>query len=231
MGMIFFIASLFHGFFGFGAAIIATPLLSLFLGVKTVIPLVAIQTLFVNGYVFKSLRKYFLWNPLKPLLFSSILGLPVGIYILAYTPQKIIKIFLVFLIFLFVLFKWKSPTSSHVKHTLWHYALGFLAGALGAAFNINGPPVIMYVLSQEWSARLKKITMSSYFFLSGFMVVIFHYLSGISNNHLLYKALTLIPFTLLGSFVGTHLFEKIHARKYEKWMLILLFLLGLLLLF
>lgn len=216
MALIFFASALFHGTFGFGMAILATPLLSLFLPAREFIPLITIQALFINSLIaFRSpepLRpEYF-----KPFLYPFVPALITGLYLLHYLPEFLIRLFLAGLIFFFVFYRLRNRWTLSVHRSFFPYVLGFLSTATGAAFNINGPLAIMLVFSFDWPPGVKKKVLVTYFLFSGVIVAAGHYLSGISNLSLIRTALLLSPVTLTGTWAGMKLFTRLHPDRYER---------------
>ncbi|GAB4187236.1 MAG: hypothetical protein Kow00108_24250 [Calditrichia bacterium] len=226
--LIFFLIAAIHGFLGFGAAIFATILLMPLLPLKTIIPLIAIQTLFMNIYLFLKLKSHFRIEQIKPLIIGTIIGLPIGAYGFILLDIATIKMMLGILIILFVLSKNSSFIPNLKTSPIVNIFLGTLAGALGVAFNINGPPVIIYAHSQTWNAHEKKITLITYFLLSGIFVVITHAITGISNLLMIKESLLVAPFSILGAATGHHFFDKFDHSKVEKFIFFFLLIIGIL---
>ena len=80
--LITFVACFIQGLSGFGSILLALPLLAIFLDIKTVIPLVALQGLFSAVLLLIGLRKDFEWKKVLPLFAGSIPGVPVGVFFL-----------------------------------------------------------------------------------------------------------------------------------------------------
>jgi hypothetical protein len=226
---VFFLASLFHGLFGFGSAIIATPLLLLKWPPEMVIPEIALQSFVINFLIFRKMHLHLEWKEIRTLILWSVLGAPIGIWILKYFPGIYIRWSVSVLIFLFVISRQFHKEYPMLSHSVVSAFLGVLAGALGAAFNINGPPVILYVMQKHWSPFQKKVTLSSYFLLSGAIVIAAHAISGVSTGETFLTFFTLMPVTVAGTITGMSFFHRIAIHGYEKWLNYLLILLAFLL--
>src|ERR1700730_11207186 len=97
--IVVFVATLFRSAFGFGEALIAVPLLTLFIDLKVAAPVAVLVSITIAAVVVvQDWRKIHLRSA-GWLVGSSLLGIPVGLWLLTSSHQKAVKIALaVFLV-------------------------------------------------------------------------------------------------------------------------------------
>ncbi|TFG48854.1 MAG: sulfite exporter TauE/SafE family protein, partial [Anaerolineales bacterium] len=101
---ILFLATLIRSAFGFGNALLAMPLLVLLLGVKAATPLVALVGLATALVMLIREWQALVWKDVLLLLFSSLAGIPLGLYLLTALPETIVKVLLGLILIGFSLF-------------------------------------------------------------------------------------------------------------------------------
>ena len=149
---VFFISSFVQSVSGFGSAIVAMSILTLFFPVKFATPLVLPIGTIITLTIFLKLRKHFDYKKLKPLLIGTIFGVPTGALFLARADEQTIKRILAFLLFSYGFFSLTGKKKIELELTpKWGYLAGFFAGCLGGAFSTSGPPVVIYTSVQKWS--------------------------------------------------------------------------------
>lgn len=90
---IILLASLIQGITGFGFALVAVPLLSLFIPeIKNITPIIVIYSLITNIIIVYKSRKYVEFKKIIPLIIFAIIATPLGTYILISFKVKTLKI-------------------------------------------------------------------------------------------------------------------------------------------
>lgn len=129
--IIIFLSTVVRATFGFGEALIAMPLLAMIIDIKIATPLMAmVGTSIALVILLKSWRKVDLPDA-KRLILSSILGIPLGIFLLKDGYSILIKIMLAFIIISFSAYKLLQPEISGMIGKRSSYVFGFFAGVLG----------------------------------------------------------------------------------------------------
>jgi len=205
-----------QGLSGFGFALVSMSLLPLFFPITFVTPLVALCAALVTFYVFLTLRSHFDIKKLTPILIGSLLGIPLGAFGLVYLNELlIIRTFALFL-FLYALYSLVGKAPSFSLSRGWGYLFGFVSGCLGGAYNTSGPPAIIYTSLQDWNKNEATITLQSYFMVTALLIIVMHSINGLITGEVLKCVGIILPFSLVGVFIGTYFFSRIKQETFKR---------------
>ncbi|MBM9537522.1 TSUP family transporter [Desulfobulbus alkaliphilus] len=228
--LIFLFAGIVQGLTGFGAGLLAIPLLCLVMDVKSAVSLCILSTLIISTTMAYDLRRLLDHRKILPLLLGSLPGVVVGTMLLRMVDQGLIKnllgILLVGVSCLNLLF---SPRALNPS-LIWGYLAGFLSGVINALLAAGGPPAIIYTTLHDWKKDEIKATLTGFFMLVGYYTAGVHTFSGLIDTRILsYFAVTL-PFVFAGTIIGSRISERINRRLYVQVVYGVLMVLGLLML-
>ncbi len=218
---------------GFGFGLFALPLL-LFLKLElqeAVIMVIigsAIQKIMGIGYFRKDINL----KEISPLIASGLAGLPLGLFLMfrvSGLQQSSVKQLIGFLIILMLIVRWSKLIKSVINvKAMWTYLAGFLSGILNGFANIGGPPVVLWVLAQNWENRKMRATIISFsLFFVPFQIIIMMIIFGSSLYVPLLYSMILSPSVLIGSWIGLKFGDKFSRKVLEKYMELLLLLIAL----
>jgi hypothetical protein len=228
--LIFYLIIFFTGVvrttFGFGAGLIAMPLLLMFIPIRTASPIIAVVSLIIAGFLLiKSHKKINIRKSWK-LILAGFAGIPVGLFLLQDQFRSAVCIALGVIIILFALFKLLHPSFLKLQSDRSEVIFGFFSGILGGAYNVEGPPIIIYGTMRGYSPQVMITTLQAVVFPLNIVIIIGHFISGnftpITNQLILYL---LIPLAL-SMFAGSWLHKKIPADKFIKYIYVFLIILG-----
>lgn len=229
--LIVFLAILTQATVGFGLALVSMPLLVAVLGIKTATPLVAliatVAELVILGRYWRSIQ----FQSIKPLIISSVIGIPLGVFILREVDAAIITPILGVVILGYALYALFSPRLPRLAGRAWAYGFGFIGGILGGAYNTSGPPVIIYGSCRRWPPDEFKGNLQGYFIPVTLLVLVVHGVSGNYTTAVWQNFLWAIPGIILGLIGGFFISGRLDSNRFRKIVLILLVFLGLRLLF
>jgi uncharacterized protein len=221
-----FLAGFTQGLSGFGSILLALPLLTIFLDIKTVIPLVALHGFFTTVILLIELRAHLEWQEVLPLFVGSIPGIPIGVFFLKNMNTDIIQLTMGFILASYALFSLFSRPVIWEMKKAGASVVGFLAGCLGGALGAAGPPVIVYTSLQPWTKDKIKATLQGFYVASGLIVVFLHALNGLTTIPVLWYFVVSMPALILGTYFGSFFYGRISERSYKKIMFVILALLG-----
>src|SRR5262249_45542153 len=141
---VIFVATVIRSAFGFGEALIAVPLLALVIPVEVAAPLAVLVSITVAiVIVLQDWQKVHL-RTTGWLVLSTLFGIPVGVLLLLIAPEAVVKVILAVVIIMFSSYCLASRAPFELKDDKFAWLFGFLAGILGGAYGMNGPPLVVY---------------------------------------------------------------------------------------
>ena len=226
IGCIYFAASLVQGFTGFGSALIAIPLLCLFIDVKFAIPLSMLCSIVITLTLSLKLQASLDLKKIYPLCLSSLPGIFIGSAFLRKVDSEIIKVLLGILLITYGIYNLISSPKQRKLHAIWGFFAGFTSGIIGSAFSAGGPPVIIYSSLNNWNKDSIKATLTGFFLFNATMIAISHGIAGITTSQIIHKFVTTIPFVVAGTLLGSYCYGKMRRTNYLTSIYILLVIMG-----
>ncbi len=223
-----FTSTLLRAAFGFGNALIAMPLLILLLDIKSAIPLVSlIGIITAAAMLFREWRQLELKDTLY-LLLASLAGIPVGLFFLVTFPETILKGILGLVLIGFGFFNLVGLKLPIIKNRYLAIPFGFISGIFGGAYNVGGPPIVIYGLLRAWNKERFRATLQGYFLVTAAVISVGHGLSGLWTRQVLTYFLASLPIVILGVLAGEKLTSRISGDRFNQALNPLLILLGIL---
>jgi uncharacterized membrane protein YfcA len=223
---IVFLGMLVQGLVGFGSAMVIMALLSERVGLGLAGPLVALMALPSEGLVLLRYRGALNWRSVRRLAAGMVLGVPVGILALRHVPERPMLVFLGVLIAAYALYALLGLRLPALRRPGWAYLFGWVAGAIGGAYNTSGPPVVVYGTSRGWPREEFKGNLQAFFLLCDLAVVTGHGLAGHLTRDVWTHFAVALPVILLGAAAGMALDRVVPAALFRRLVLALLLVLG-----
>jgi len=213
----FFAAGLVPELTGFGVATVTMPVLSLMLPFSIVIPLVAIISMLVTGFIAWQTQARGMYGRITALVVGTAIGVPLGMFFLEAINEKTLSlIFGVFLV-VYALYGLLARESKISTNKTTGTVVGTLAGFFGATFNIHGPLVGLYAVSEKGVSKQQiKGLIAMYMFISGLFTVIGHGISDRITWEVLQYGLVSLPFLAAGMYVGSRWFSNLDGKWITK---------------
>ena len=228
---IVFAAALLRSALGFGDAVVAMPLLTMVVGLKTASPIVAFMGPTISLLILARSWRKVEFRSAGRLVAATLVGIPVGIYGLARLPEEPLKVLLGLLILGYGVFGLARPAARIERERPWlAWAVGWTAGVLGGAYNTNGPPVVAYGMLKGWPPERFRATLQGYFLPTGAAILAGHGLAGLWTGEVLRGYLYALPAIVLGVALGGLLHRKLPHALFAKLVYIALAAMGALLL-
>ncbi len=223
-----FFAGFIQGLTGFGSALFAMPLLLLFMDAKTAVPLCVLNGLLITTYLTIQLREHLDWEKTRPLIIGCLPGIIAGVYILKKADNNWIKILLGILLIGYASFNLRFRPKTIKMPPYSPYIAGFATGIIGGAFSAGGPPTIIYTMLAGWHKDRIKATLSVFFLVTGFLIALAQWISGLTNTLVLrYLSISALP-VICGVYTGSLLYSRVSTSSYIRLILILLIGMGIL---
>jgi len=227
IALIFLGAGFAQGLSGFGSALLAMPLLTLFIKVKTAVPLCMLNGVIITLFLSLQLKRHMDWQKIGPLLTGCLPGIWVGVFFLLHTRDGIMKLLLGVMLISYALYSLTFRPPSQKIHAFWpSYLAGFATGVISASFSAGGPPTVIYATLTDWSKDDIKATLSGFFFVTGLFAAVAHFMSGLITGEVLHYFSVSLVFVLLGVYLGSICYGRIKKDTFIKIMLIILMMMG-----
>jgi uncharacterized protein len=209
--LVIFVATLIRSVFGFGEALIAVPLLALRLPINVAAPLAVLVSITVAAVIVaQDWHKVHLGSA-GWLVVSTLFGIPLGLMLLTSGHHRLVKASLAVIIMAFSAYALigRKPPELHSDSRGWLLGCGFLAGVLGGAYGMNGPPLAIYGAMRRWSAQHFRATLQGYFLPASIIGMVGYWLAGlwvpVVTRYYLLSLVLVLPAILLGRIVNHRL--------------------------
>ena len=226
---IMFIANFVKAAVGFGAALIAMPLLTLLIGVKVAAPLFTLMAIGSSLIIMLNNRRSVDVRAASKLVISALFGIPIGLYLLINVPEDIVLTILGLFLIVYGLYNLLTPPMPVPKSDYLVYPAGFIGGILGGAYNTFGPPAIAYATLKQWKPDLFRATLQAYMFFLGIVVAFGHSQAGLWIEDVFVYLLCSIPSILVALYIGDRCHHMIPHETFRRIIFVFLIVMGLVL--
>ncbi len=214
-----FVATLIRSTFGFGEALIAVPLLALILPVGIVAPLAVLLSITVATVVVAQDWRRIHVRSAGWLLGSTLAGIPLGVALLASSHHRLVKAVLAMVIVGFAgyFLMGKKPPELKNDSRGWLVGCGFLAGVLGGAYGMNGPPLVMYGAMRRWSPQHFRATLQGYFLPASVVAMAGYWYAGLWVPTVTHYYLLSLPVVVPTIFLGRAVNHRLRGDAFLKY--------------
>jgi uncharacterized membrane protein YfcA len=221
------VASLVLGLAGFGIGLVALAFLPFLMSPDTAIVLMTVYTIVFSTAMFVPLRRYFVAAGMTGLLAGSVMGTPLGVWLLATLPASTLNRMIGAMLVIVVVLEWLGVYPARLHGRAWALGAGLVAGVLGGAVGTPGPPVVLYTASQGWSPRTIKANLQAFFVVNQVVILIGYWWAGLVTAEVgRFTVLFALP-AVAGLAVGMALFDRVDQVRFRKIVFALLFVSGL----
>ncbi len=209
--------------FGFGAGLIAIPILSILIGVKEAVIFMLIFQ-FLTGLLIIGTYKNTPWKTVIPMCIALIIGTVIGSYVLIRFSGRYLNIFLAASIILFLIktayLKGFNLNKKYLK--IWTYVFGFLGGLFQGIIGMGGPALTMYLMIAETQKIYFRAALIFLFFITSIIRIILLRNSTLFESKNLNMVIPVLPFYFIAIFTGHRIHTKIGEKYYKSAIYIIL---------
>lgn len=217
--LIIFSAALIRSAIGFGEALVAVPLLAAVIPVQQAAPLAVLVSITIAGIVVaQDWRKIHLRSTVW-LLLPTLPGIPLGLLLLTHGPQRLVKATLALLILAFSAYclVGRAPMRLQRDSRAWLVGCGFIAGVLGGAYGMNGPPLVIYGSMRRWTPQHFRATLQAYFLPASVLGMAGYWLSGLWTPAVTRYYLLSLPAAVPAVFLGRWMNHRLSGDAFLKY--------------
>jgi uncharacterized protein len=203
-------AAFIRGTTGFGFALVFTPFMILIMEPKAVVPLNLLLASLSNIMVLASHFKEVNIRRLLPMIACSLLGVPIGVFIIAIISGTILKILIGGSTVIFAILLVFKLTPHCTNERLASGIAGLMSGILTTSTSLGGPPVVLFMHNQCWQKEEIYPSLSAFFLISTGASLIGLSISGMVTLDILLTAASLAPGLVIGVFLGMLAFKRVN---------------------
>lgn len=230
MILIAFIVILFSGLIqgitSFGFSLLAVPLLSIFLSLKLIVPLLVIFSLIMNSIILYKLRKYVNFREIYLLILAAVLATPLGANLLINTDEKILQ-FAVGVIVVMSALIFKSGFKLKIRNEKIAYIpVGIASGILNGSVSLSGPPVIVFLTNQDKNKQVFRATLTSFFWTLNLITLFVFFKKALITREVISMTGILLPALIIGSAIGISVGNKVKEGTFKNLTISLMAIMG-----
>ena len=148
------------------------------------------------------------------LVLSTLIGIPIGLFLLRSVPEVAIKGVLGVLVAGFSAMALRNRGSYELTDDRLAWLFGLAAGVLGGAYGMNGPPLVVYGSLRRWSPERFRASLQGYFLPASVMGMIGYWAAGLWTPSVNRYFLLSLPTALLAIALGRAINRRFDARKF-----------------
>jgi len=209
MGALVF-AAFIRGITGFGFSLFFAPFCILIMEPKAAVPVNLLLAQLSNVVVLASCFKSVKIKRLLTMMAGSLLGVPIGVYIIVVISPSVLKILIGGVTVLFAILLVLKLTPHFTNERLASGIAGFMCGIFGTSVSLGGPPVILFMHTQSWPKEEIYPSLSLFFLVSTGASLIGLSISGIITTDMLLMSASLAPGLIIGVFLGLLAFKHVN---------------------
>jgi len=223
-------ASFVMGLAGFGIALVAMAFLPYLMSTADAIVLLTIYAELFSLAMLVQLRRDVVPRSILDLLVGTIAGTPLGVWGLAALPTSVLNRLIGLMLVVAFVLEIRGLYPQKLEGRRWGLGAGALAGVIGGAVGLPGPPVVLYAATQGWTARTVKANLQAFFVVNQGAILIGYWWAGLLTPPVWNLTLGFALPAIAGAVTGALLFERVDQRRFRQLVFVLILLSGLALL-
>lgn len=213
---VLFLATFVRSTLGFGEALIAVPLLALFIPIKVAAPVAVLISITVAAIALIQDWRHVHLRSASWLVVSTLIGTPLGLLLLTQVEGGVVKGCLGLFLAGFATYSLLCGTRAVLEDDRLAWPFGFSAGMLGGAYGMNGPPLVMYGMLRGWSPERFRATLQGYFLPASTIAMVGYWLAGLWTADVTRCYFVSLPGVILATFLGRALNGRIDAGSFLR---------------
>lgn len=212
------------GFGGFGANLVALPLLAHTMSLRFAVPMLLLLDLIAAGSLGIKNRALVQWGELARLLPTLLVGMLLGLVVLEKAPEHWLLTLLGSFVAGFALWSLFGPTATRAASARWAWPAGLAGGVFSTLFGTGGPIYTLYLARRIVDTAHLRASIGTLILGSALMRLLLFTGSGFfTQPGLLKLSLLLVPCALVGFVLGSRLHARLPQAQVRRgiWLLLL----------
>lgn len=209
-------ASFVQGLAGFGIGLVSLAFLPFLVTPTDAVVLMTLYATVFCAVILVPLRRDFQLAGVDMLAAGSVLGTPLGVWVLATVSGAVLARLIGLALVLIVALEWSGRSPQRLPGRAWGLAAGVLSGVVGGAVGTPGPPAIVYMAAQGWSARTIKANLQAFLVVNQLVILVGYWWAGLLTPEVWRLAAVFMLPALAGLLAGMHLFDRVNAVRFRR---------------
>jgi uncharacterized protein len=214
------------GLAGFGIGLVSMAFLPYIMAPATAIVLLTLYALVFAAAIFVPLRRDFTPAAVGALLAGTVLGTLPGVWVLVHVPAPVLDRLIGAGLVVVVALEWAGSFPRRLAGRGWALGVGALAGAMGGAVGLPGPPVIVWSATQGWAPRTVKANIQAFFVVNQAVILAGYWQAGLLTREVWHLAAVFALPALGGVVAGMALFDRVDPIRFRRIVFAVLFAAG-----
>lgn len=206
-----------HAMTGFGFALVGVPLLTFALDPRTAVVAITAVDLVLTIMIVIRERSHIQWRSAGVVTLASLIGIPVGIYVLATFSEDLLTVLIALVVLVFAALLALGFRVSRGNRT--EVAAGVSSGILLAATGMNGPPLVAAFQAMQLSPRTFRATLQAVFAFQAVIVVAGFAVTGQFDELSVTVSAVALPALVLGWLIGDKVFHRLSGPQFRRLVL------------
>ncbi|HYZ40745.1 MAG TPA: sulfite exporter TauE/SafE family protein [Stellaceae bacterium] len=204
---------------GFGAVLIALPMLAFVMPVPTAVSVTTALTAITSVHQVGRHWRRAAWAHFAVIAFYSAIGIGIGFYFINLLDEHQLRRGLGVFLILYALYAFATAGGSPVLPSGWRRALaagtGIVGGVLGTLFGAGvGPIYVVYFNTLRMEREIFRVTMSTVLLLGGAARIAGYARLGFYETSSVVLIAIGLPLVVMGSWFGDRVIRKLNPRSF-----------------
>jgi len=211
---ILFIATLIRSAFGFGEALVAVPLLAFYMPVDVAAPVAVLLSITIAAVIIAQDWRDIHFRSALLLIAATVVGTPFGLLLLVLVPPAVVKGLLATIIILFSSYALLRRSPFVLRNDRFAWLFGLLAGVMGGAYGMNGPPLVIYGTLRRWLPHQLRATLQGYFLPASIIIMGGYWFAGLWTPTVNRYYLWSLPGVAAGILLGRIINQRLSSHTF-----------------
>ena len=219
-----------RGMSGFGAGLVAAPMLAFVLPLHVVIPTTGLLVFILFIVLTVRDRREVVWSEVRRLVPPTVAGVVSGIFLFRMLDNYVLMMMLGTFLIVYAIYIMGVSTIGLPPFrvsTRWAIPLGFGGSFFDTLFGGGGGALVVIYMHARSFARMQfRATLAMLWFFEMVARVSAYAIDGFYTKRVLILVATLLPVMWLGTWVGEHLGNRVSTDTFSRILAVLLLLSG-----
>lgn len=211
---------------GFGFALFLMPIATIIFGLRTAASLVALVAVTLYAINLLRYRNAVNFGQVLRLGIAAAIGAPIGVWVLVNVDELIVKWLLGLLLMSYAVYSLAKPLALRLESDRWGYLAGLIGGCLGGAYNVPGPPIVIYASLRGWDKDEFRAVLQAIFLISGTITAASHLVAGHVTPDVLRLYATALPALALAVALAAWLDRHVDRPRFRILVSLMVLVMG-----